>query len=143
MLGLSGWVLVVSGDAVRRMMLFRLLEREGHRATVVDDARAALAMLRDEPFDLVLLDISDSQLDAGVLLSGIRADPRLRHVPLLATGVEQCSSQSPLAGSPPDAVLVEAFEDGLLARRVGWCLDRERLSREADHRSPERASTDL
>src|SRR5713101_7325396 len=53
-----GWILVVAGDAGRRMALFRLLERKGLRATVVNDGHEALAMLRTEPFDLVLLDAS-------------------------------------------------------------------------------------
>ena len=53
-----GWVLVVVRDAVRRMSLFHLLEWAGHRATVVDSGRAILAMLRPEPFDLVLLYVS-------------------------------------------------------------------------------------
>jgi len=53
-----GWLLGVAGDAVRRMALFHLLEREGLRATVADDTHAALTMLRTEPFALVLLDSS-------------------------------------------------------------------------------------
>ena len=53
-----GRILVVAGDAGRRMALFRLLERKGLRATVVNDGHEALAMPRTEPFDLVLIDSS-------------------------------------------------------------------------------------
>ena len=78
-----GWMLVVAADAERRMAVFGLLEREGLRATVADDGRAALAMLRAEPFDLVLLDSSSPLLDPAAILIGIRADPILRRLPVL------------------------------------------------------------
>jgi len=83
MLSQPGWILVVAGDAVRRMALFRLLEREGLRATVVNDGHAALAMLRTEPFDLVLLDSSSPLLDPAAIRTGIRADPILCRLPVL------------------------------------------------------------
>ena len=70
-----GWLLGVAGDAVRRMALFHLLEREGLRATVADDTHAALTMLRTEPFALVLLDSSSPLFDSGAILTEIRADP--------------------------------------------------------------------
>jgi two-component system chemotaxis response regulator CheY len=82
MLTQPGWILVVAGDAVRRMALFRLLEQEGLRATVVDDGHAALAMLRTEPFDFVLLDPSSPLLDPAAILTEIRADPLLRRLPV-------------------------------------------------------------
>jgi CheY-like chemotaxis protein len=75
------WMLVVAGDAVRRMVLFRLLEREGLRATVADDGQAALEMLRTEPFDLVLIDPSSPLLDPAAILTEIRADPIRAHSP--------------------------------------------------------------
>jgi len=78
-----GWMLVVAADAERRMAVFGLLEREGLRATVVDDGHAALAMLRAEPFDLVLLDSSSPLLDPAAIRTGIRADPILRRLPVL------------------------------------------------------------
>src|SRR5258708_2044880 len=78
-----GWMLVVAGDAVRRMVLFRLLEREGLRATVADDGQAALEMLRTEPFDLVLIDPSSPLLDPAAIVAEIRADPILRGLPVL------------------------------------------------------------
>lgn len=40
-MGQQGWMLVVDDDAARRMTLFRLLEREGHRATVANDGKGA------------------------------------------------------------------------------------------------------
>lgn len=87
-----GWVLVVAADAAWRLSLFHLLEREGHRATVADDGRAALALLRAEPFDMVLLDMSSHPPDAAALLREIGADARLNGLPVLVTWSEGDSS---------------------------------------------------
>jgi DNA-binding response OmpR family regulator len=51
----AAWVLVVAGDATERMSLFRALESCGYNATAVADADAALELLRDEPYDAVLV----------------------------------------------------------------------------------------
>jgi len=61
-------MLLVAADAERRMALFRLLGREGLRATGADDTHAAVVMLRTEPFDLVLID-SSPRLDPAAMLT--------------------------------------------------------------------------
>lgn len=114
------WVLVASGDADRRMTLFRLLERGGLRATVVDDGWDALAMLQEEPFDAVVLDVLDGELDAEASLTRIRADPRSQHLPVFVT---DGGPGGPLpAQSPVDDAGGTDGEDSLLRRRVASCL---------------------
>jgi len=85
------------------MALFRLLEREGLRASVVDDGQAALAMLRTEPFDVVLLDSPCPLLDPAAIRTGIRADPILRRLPIL--------------------VLTEPTDQHELARVLRWLMN--------------------
>jgi DNA-binding response OmpR family regulator len=125
----QGWMLVVAGDAVRRMTLFRLLEREGHRATVADDGGAALAMLRAEPFDMVVLDVTNSLPDAASVLRQIRADPTLRNLPVLVT----CMKRDTAAGircveMGADDVLAEPFDSVLLRARIDLGLAQKRLA---------------
>jgi CheY-like chemotaxis protein len=50
-------VLVVDDDAINRMVLQRSLEQEGHAVRVAPDGRAALELLRSDPFDIALLDV--------------------------------------------------------------------------------------
>jgi adenylate cyclase len=135
MTGQQAWMLVVDDDAVRRMTLFRLLEREGHRATVADGGEAALAMLRAEPFDVVLLGVSSLGLEAPAMLGRFRADQTLRRVPVLVTCAEQDTSLAVRcleAGA--DDLLTEPFDPVLLRARVTLCLARKRLADlEAEH----------
>jgi CheY-like chemotaxis protein len=80
-----GWILVADRDAERRMLLFHLLENEGHHATVVDDGPGALTLLRDEPFDLVLVDLRLPPNGARELVGAMKRDPELRHIPVIVT----------------------------------------------------------
>ena len=76
------WVLVVDDDASDGMALFRLLEQVGHHATVSASGRAALELLRAEPFDVVLIDLTTS--DGNGLFDAIQRDERLSHTPVVA-----------------------------------------------------------
>src|SRR5688572_27254451 len=102
-----GWVLVVVGDAVRRMALFRLLEWAGHRATVVDTARAALAMLRTEPFDLVILDIPTGGYE---VLREVRSTPGLGQLPVVVVASQgEADAVGPCLEMGADDIVVEPF----------------------------------
>jgi CheY-like chemotaxis protein len=50
-------ILVVEDDEMLRELILRNLERRGHEVRVAEDAHTALAHLRTDPFDLILLDI--------------------------------------------------------------------------------------
>jgi two-component system cell cycle response regulator len=82
---MGAWILVADGDAEVRMELFRLLEADGYHVTVVHSGERALELLRSEPFDLALVDVTGQGLDGVALLQEMRADPNLDHLPLLIT----------------------------------------------------------
>jgi CheY-like chemotaxis protein len=50
-------ILVVEDDEMLRELILRNLERRGHDVRVAENAHTALAHLRTDPFDLILLDI--------------------------------------------------------------------------------------
>src|SRR5262249_37440897 len=52
-----GHLLVVDDNAFNREVLLRRLQRQGHRVTEAANGRQALELLRDRPFDVILLDI--------------------------------------------------------------------------------------
>jgi DNA-binding response OmpR family regulator len=53
----AGSVLVAEDDAQLRATLIRVLQQEGYLVRGAADGRAALALLAQEPFDLILLDM--------------------------------------------------------------------------------------
>jgi phosphoserine phosphatase RsbU/P len=57
MTSLPGTLLVVDDDEANRDMLSRRLERKGFAVTVAEDGTRAIELVRERPFDLVLLDV--------------------------------------------------------------------------------------
>ena len=53
-------------------------------AAEAEEGERALALLAEQPFDLVLLDISMPHLDGENLLAWLRASPALRHLRVVA-----------------------------------------------------------
>ncbi len=56
-------ILFAEDEAMNRRVIAKLLEREGHRVTVVADGEEALAAVRREQFDLILMDVQMPRLD--------------------------------------------------------------------------------
>jgi CheY-like chemotaxis protein/HPt (histidine-containing phosphotransfer) domain-containing protein len=79
--------LVAEDIETNRVLMKRLLERRGHRVTVVRDGSEAVQALAAEPYDVVLLDVQMPGMD-GLEATRIIRDPGspvLRHdVPIIA-----------------------------------------------------------
>jgi two-component system cell cycle response regulator CpdR len=56
-------ILLAEDDEAMRVYLARALEKVGYRVTAVDNGVAALPLLSDEPFDLLLTDIVMPEMD--------------------------------------------------------------------------------
>src|SRR5262249_16951746 len=80
---LDGRILVVDDNAVNRDMLSRKLQREGYEARTAEDGLEALQALKEEAFDLVLLDIMMPVLNGYQVLERLKADEKTRHIPVI------------------------------------------------------------
>jgi signal transduction histidine kinase/AmiR/NasT family two-component response regulator len=67
-------VLVVEDVALNREVVAGLLERDGHRVTLAEDATPALALCRQRRFDLILLDLHLPGMAGTELCRLIRGD---------------------------------------------------------------------
>src|SRR5947209_14671299 len=76
-------LLVVDDNSMNRIMLSRYLSKLGYQATLAENGRQALEKLQAEPFDLVLLDVEMPEMDGYAVLGHLKADPRLRDLPVL------------------------------------------------------------
>src|SRR4051812_22002807 len=76
-------VLVVEDSLIPRRALVRGVEREGHQVLQAVDGREALAVLRAQPVDMVLLDLVMPEVDGFEVLTAMRADPALHEIPVL------------------------------------------------------------
>ncbi len=76
-------VLVVDDSITVRRVTQRLLAREGYRVTMAADGLQALERLADELPTVVLSDIEMPRMDGFDLARNIRADARLKHLPII------------------------------------------------------------
>lgn len=76
-------LLVVDDDPGIRYLLEVLLSGSGHEVVLAESAREALARLKEETPDLIILDIMMPDMDGLTLLGRIRAVRRLARVPVI------------------------------------------------------------
>ena len=76
-------IMVVDDSITVRRVTQRLLKREGYRVVLAADGLQALERLQDEKPAMVLSDIEMPRMDGFDLARNIRADPRLRDLPII------------------------------------------------------------
>jgi adenylate cyclase len=126
MQGQSGHVLVVDDDPLNRRLLTTSLERDGHRTSAAGDGVAALTALRADQPDVVLLDIVMPELDGMAVLERIKADPELRHIPVIViSGVDEADSAVRCIEMGAEDFLPKPFDPVILRARVSAGLNRK------------------
>ncbi|RMH15306.1 MAG: response regulator [Acidobacteria bacterium] len=76
-------IAVVEDNADNLLLLHAILE-DVYRIQAYEAGGEALAGIRAEQPDLILLDISLPGMDGTEVLAALRADPALRHIPVVA-----------------------------------------------------------
>jgi adenylate cyclase len=121
-------VLVVDDDPVNRSFLARSLEQDGHHRATAENGRQALEMLRDEPFDVVLLDVLMPEMNGYDVLAAIESDPELRHIPvIMISALEELESVVRCIEMGADDYLPKPFDPVLLRARMNGSLTKKRL----------------
>ena len=131
----AGDILVVDDNAANREMLSRRLTRQGHRVQVVGSGSEALALLRRQPLDLVLLDVLMPEMSGYEVLQRLTADEKLREIPvLMISALDEMDSVVRCIELGAEDYLPKPFDPVLLRARIGACLEKKRLrDREALH----------
>jgi DNA-binding response OmpR family regulator len=91
-------ILFVEDDAVVLTTYRNLLQREGFRIESAQDGLEALKALSQATPDLVVLDLMLPKFDGADVLKFVRADPRLKNVPIIIF------SNAQIAGFAGDAI---------------------------------------
>ncbi len=124
----AGRILVVDDDPLNRMLLIRSLEQEGHRVGSAANGQEALEILRENPFDVVLLDIVMPELDGVSVLERLKRDPVLQHVPvIMISAVDEIDSVVRCIEMGAEDYLPKPFNPVLLRARINAALAKKRL----------------
>ena len=76
-------VMVVDDMPVVRETVAKLLKHEGFDTVCAANGQEALDAVRREPPDLVLLDVMMPVMDGMQFLEQLRADPKIRNIPVI------------------------------------------------------------
>jgi adenylate cyclase len=111
-------VLVVDDQPANLRLLDAVLSPRGYRVIAAGSGEAALALLRDSPIDLVLLDIVMPGLDGHEVCRRIRADEKTAFLPvvMITASGEQEKLQALVSGA--DDFVTKPFNQAELLARV-------------------------
>jgi CheY-like chemotaxis protein/tRNA A-37 threonylcarbamoyl transferase component Bud32 len=136
-------VLITEDNAEARLLLAKLVQREGHTVVIAKDGSQALTMLERQPIDIVLLGLMSPEKDGYELLAEIKSDPRWHSLPVLlisAGGDEEEMRRGMELGAI--GFLPKPFNQEVLRARLGLCLA-ERQKAGASQARPEGAPPSL
>ena len=125
---LPGHLLVVDDNETNREMLSRRLRHQGYRVSMAEDGRRALQAVREQPVDLVLLDVLMPEMDGYETLKRLKADASLRDIPaIMISALDEIQSVVRCIEHGAEDYLPKPFNPVLLRARIGACLEKKRL----------------
>jgi signal transduction histidine kinase len=123
-----GFVLIVDDDGISRYMLAQHVAQMGLRMAAVGNGREALALLRREKCDLVLLDVQMPEMDGHAVLEEMKADSQLREIPVvMVSGLDEIKNVVRCIERGAEDYLAKPFDPVLLRARIGACLEKKQL----------------
>ena len=113
-------VLYVDDDADIREIVQMSLSLDGQMSVHLSDGgEAALARMRDERPDLVMLDVMMPGMDGPSILARMRADDALRHIPVIfMTAKANPSEVARFRGLSAIGVIAKPFDPMALGSQV-------------------------
>jgi two-component system, NtrC family, response regulator AtoC len=119
-------VLIVDDEKNIRESLQRLLELEGVSSSVAVDGSAGKALLSEEPFDAVILDLKMPVMDGQALLEWIRAEG-LRTPVIMISALGDINDAVKALKSGANDYLLKPFDPTELVFKVRAVVDRRKM----------------
>ncbi|MCD6582951.1 MAG: diguanylate cyclase [Desulfuromusa sp.] len=132
MVSIQSNILIVDDELFFRKLYRDLLLEEGYRVEVCDNGADAIALLRQQPIDLVLTDMVMPGKNGLEVLRLARALPNPPDV-ILVTGHASLESAIDALKNGARDYLVKPFNSEELKHVVRNCLDQRKLLTENDH----------
>lgn len=118
-------ILLVEDNEMNRDMLSRRLQRKGYDVTMAVDGANGVAMAASQAPDLILMDMSLPVLNGWDATRQIKADPALRHIPVIAlTAHAMASDREQALAAGCDAYETKPIELPQLLEKIESLLRR-------------------
>jgi chemosensory pili system protein ChpA (sensor histidine kinase/response regulator) len=116
-------VMVVDDSLTVRKITSRLLEREGYQVVTAKDGIDALQQLREALPAVMLVDIEMPRMDGFDLTRHVRADARMRHIPIIVISSRTADKhRSQAAALGVNAFLGKPYQEAELLHRISAFL---------------------
>jgi adenylate cyclase len=131
----AGRILVVDDNGSNRDLLRRRLVHEGHEVVVACSGLEAFAVLEENSFDLILLDLLMPDMNGVEVLERLKANERWRSTSvIMISGLRETDAVIRCIEAGADDYLPKPFNLVLLRARINACLERKRWQdRERDY----------
>ncbi len=126
-------VMVIDDSITMRKVTSRVLESHSLEVITAQDGIDAIEQLQDRVPDLMLLDIEMPRMDGYQLLEHIRADARLRHVPIVmitSRAGQKHRKKARTAGA--NGYLTKPYQEAELVEQVNEMLKIELVPKRSD-----------
>jgi adenylate cyclase len=121
-------ILVVDDTEMNRDMLSTLVEADGHKSFLAENGLIGLEMIRNNSYDLILLDVMMPEMNGYQVLEQLKADPNLRAIPVIVlSALDEIGSVVRCIELGAEDYLPKPFDPVLLRARIGACLEKKRL----------------
>lgn len=117
-------ILIIEDDHIMRRMLAKTIRSDAHECVEASSAAAGLEACAKERPDMILLDVHLPDGNGIELCRKIKADERLRHIPIVILTGEASSIENKLEGldSGADDYVLKPFNSKELMSRVKGLL---------------------
>ena len=121
-------ILIVDDNEVNRNLLNDMILALGHKPVLVENGLSALAHMKRELPDLVLLDILMPEMDGYEVLDRIKNDSAMKYLPIIMiSAVDQMDSIVRCVEKGADDYIVKPYDATLLRARIEASLEKKRL----------------
>ena len=125
---LKARILVVDDLEANRRVLERRLQREGHTVACAASGLEALAILRKEPFDIVLLDVMMPGMDGYATLENVKSSPETRDLSvIMISALDDIGIIVRCIEHGAEDYLPKPFDPVLLRARISASLEKKVL----------------
>lgn len=125
-------ILVVDDDEAIRHMVGALLEEEGYQVGLAQNGEEAMRLVRQESFDLVVLDIMMPVMDGWEVASRMLCEDQTKDIPIVfLTALSSYTDQLKGWRMGCFDYITKPFDIGLLMMRVRAALEKSSQNKDA------------